>query len=200
MRRRICHSPSRNCGELPLGVSNTKTESHRSQPDRPSPPSPPPCPRRRATATTASTRCPAAYSGSLAYRFTVRRGWACWRLCGLVALETCSLTSVYKQFILSLGFLVGGAVWGDPNLGAWDKMPFKNTTAKQISLEISSVRSLCAIIFIRGTLYVTVFSTVLGICLLHTAKKKNNLNLISGYYRRSSFVLLWILKDHFFKR
>lgn len=88
MRRRICHSPSRNCGELPLGVSNTKTESHRSQPDRPSPPSPPPCPRRRATATTASTRCPAAYNGSLAYRFTVRRGWACWRLCGLVALET----------------------------------------------------------------------------------------------------------------
>lgn len=121
MRRRICHSPSRNCGELPLGVSNTKTESHRSQPDRPSPPSPPPCPRRRATATTASTRCPAAYNGSLAYRFTVRRGWACWRLCGLVALETCGLTSDYKQFILSLGFLVGGAVWGDPNLGAWDK-------------------------------------------------------------------------------
>lgn len=74
MRRRICHGPSRNCGDLPLWASNTKTEPHRSQLDRPSPPSPPPCPRRRATATTVSTRCPAAYKGSLAYLFMVRKG------------------------------------------------------------------------------------------------------------------------------
>lgn len=66
MRRRTCHGPSR-AGERPSGTSSWRNATCT-----------PPCPRRRASTTTttasASTRCPALCTGSLASPFTVSGG------------------------------------------------------------------------------------------------------------------------------
>uniref|UniRef100_A0A3Q2EJW6 Uncharacterized protein n=1 Tax=Cyprinodon variegatus TaxID=28743 RepID=A0A3Q2EJW6_CYPVA len=70
MRRRTCHCPSHSSGYCPSRTSDTKTGLRRSQPDRPWLPSPPPWRRRRATATTGSTRSPAAYTCRLPYLST----------------------------------------------------------------------------------------------------------------------------------